>query len=100
MSKFQTKTQVLLDILLADLNEDIRLSEQRIEALKRDNDSESLEVEYEFNMISRIEKKNIESLIDLQQNSYSSSPCVVQIGYKDKDKELRVFDTYESKLLK
>lgn len=100
MNKFQTKTQVLLDILLADLNEDIRLSEQRIEALKRDNDSESLEVEYEFNMISRIEKKNIESLIDLQQNSYSSSPCVVQIGYKDKDKELRVFDTYESKLLK
>lgn len=96
MDKYQTKTQLLLDILLKDAEEDLRLSEQRIEVLTRDNDNDSLEAEYEFNRIFRLKKENIESLIELEKNSHSSGSCVVKIGYRDKDEELRIFDTYES----
>lgn len=83
-TKYQTRTQVLLDILLDEVKEDIRLSEERLVILS--DDPESTEVEKVTNAVF---KDKLNSLIRLIENEkgYSSAPTVVEISHINKFNE-------------
>lgn len=97
MSGYQTKTQVLLDILLEEAEEDLALSQERIDGLTRERDFESLEIERETNKIYRQKKEAICFLIELEENSHANSRCLVQTGYLNDKGEIQLKQSYTSK---
>jgi hypothetical protein len=97
--KYQTKTQLLLEILLDDAKEDLYLSNQRMEYFIKDNDLETLKIERESNLEYKRKIEHIKELIKYEQNSYSSSPCFVDVGYINRDGSRVDYYDYESDLL-
>lgn len=97
MSGYQTKTQVLLDILLEEAEEDLALSQQRIDGLMREKDFESLEIEQETNKLFRRKKEAICFLIGLEENSHSNVRCLVQTGYLNDKGKVQLKQSYTSK---
>ena len=79
--KYQTKTQLMLKILLDDAREDLFLSNQRMESFIKKNDLETLELERISNLEYKKKVELIEELLESEKNSYAGSPCFVGISY-------------------
>ena len=95
---YETKTQVLLNILLSDVEESLELSDQRMRILAQHKDFDSLEVERQTNALFKEKKEKILFLIDCEKNSASSYPTVVQIGTIYPKKGTKIEAEYISEL--
>lgn len=84
MTKYQTSSQVLLDILLDEVKEDLRLSEERMVILSDDLDS--LEGEKVTNAFYKDKLLTITQLRE-KEKGYSSSPTLVEVSWINKFNE-------------
>lgn len=96
MTKYQTRAQVLLDILLDEVKEDIRLSDERMVLLADDLDS--LEVEKVTNAVFKDKLNSLMRLIE-NEKGYSSAPTVVEISHINKFNERIHNEEWTSDLL-
>lgn len=71
--KYQTKTQLLLSILLDEAEEDLRLSQQRLDSFQKSGDDETWHIEKEFNDDIKDKLHHINWLIGYERNNYSSA---------------------------
>lgn len=81
MDKFQTRTQLLLNILLDDALEDLMLSDDRMLRFKKNNDTETFEMERSGNEYYKSRIESIRKLIQMEANSHCSAPTSIQIGF-------------------
>lgn len=98
--KYQTKTQVMLDILLEDAMDELYLSCDRLAYLKKINDMETYHLEKTAN-IEYYNKKvvRIRELIDMEKGSSSSHKEIVHTGFFSKDDVERISGYYASEVI-
>lgn len=85
MGNYQTQSHLLLTILLQDAVEDIKLSNQRLQALKEMEDYESYADEMEVNEMYKEKVSKLQFLLKAEENSYCSKPTVVNIQWENED---------------
>ena len=95
---YQTRKQLLLDLLKEEFEEELRLSEERVEFLTKDNDIDSMLSEYSFNSEVKQKLKHIQSLIDLEQ--FSHAGVITQVTMAHVKEDGKVNSPYETKYSK
>lgn len=78
--KYQTKNQVLLDILYEEVLVELMESNQRAEFLKSKDDEETLLIELEINKEIATTLEQINSLVKSFKGAYSTASTTVEIG--------------------
>lgn len=97
MGKYQTKTQVLYDILMDDLKEEIELSKERLVILSDDVESSDVENSYLKSLMRKHEI--LTELINSAEGSSSSRPTVVTTSFLSKYSEPVSVEEWTSDLL-
>lgn len=99
LEKYQTEMQLLLNIILKEVNEDLKLSQERVEIFIEQGDVETLEIEREINNVYKSKKEKIESLISLECSAHSNCPSVIQLGFVDSKGTVRMNKVFKSELI-
>ncbi|MCY8318279.1 hypothetical protein MOC71_16430 [Bacillus vallismortis] len=99
MRKYQTRTQVALNFLLSEAREELRLCEDRIKYLTKHRDYVHVEIEKQIkaNLNEKIEK--ISSLIDMENESSSYLPSLLQIQILDAKGETIIQEEHLSEVI-
>ncbi|MCV0023440.1 hypothetical protein [Bacillus sp. XT-2] len=99
MRKYQTRTQVALNFLLSEAREELRLCEDRIEYLTKHRDYVHMKIEKQVkaNLNEKIEK--ISSLIDMENESSSYLPSLLQIQILDTKGETIIQEEHLSEVI-
>ena len=92
--RFQTKTELLLDILLEDALEDLELSDQRLAYFIEHDDMETHDLELTTNKEMKDRVEILHGLLEKENYSNSTAEYVVHIGYFNSDGEEVNIGTY------
>lgn len=100
VSKFQTRTHLLIEILLEKAEGDVILSDQRVCALQKIGDNESANIEREQHKKHKEKVSALETLLANERVYYEGGlQPFVHIGYIKDGRALTLLE-YESKRIK
>ncbi|MEC2463578.1 hypothetical protein P9X10_01505 [Bacillus cereus] len=91
---YVSRAEVLLTALLSGVEEDLQLSNERMELLKKNEDLVSLRMEREMNKIYVEKKEKLKHLVELEKSVSSGVPHVVTVGYLGLDGNTYGNETY------
>lgn len=99
MAKYQTATQVLLDIMVKEVEEDTRLTQERLDVMVKQNWKD--EIELENAGLQNLNKKKLllKQLIDMEKGSFASLPSIVSISFLNQYRNAVLEGDWESDLL-